>query len=150
MSSLKMSAKGDRIAEFARQFAGRGMDPRYAGYFECFDRGEYYEAHDVLEHLWLPLRREPAGDFYKALIQLAGAFVHFTKGRRMPGIALLRLSRGYLARFEGFHESLDVFAVLALIAEWERAATEAIAEAWFARRAAPKLRPLLRAHGSVQ
>ena len=27
--------------------------PCYVGYFRCWNEQRYYEAHDVLEHLWL-------------------------------------------------------------------------------------------------
>ena len=53
------------------------FDPCYLGYFECFNTQNYYEAHDVLEHLWLKDGRSaPDYAFYKGLIQLAGGFVH--------------------------------------------------------------------------
>src|SRR5262249_14188682 len=44
----------------------------YLGYFRCFNAQQYYEAHDVLEHLWLKKRDENYA-FFKGLIQLAGA-----------------------------------------------------------------------------
>ena len=48
--------KNDRISDFV---ASLGSDPHsalhpcYQGYFQCFNAQQYYEAHDVLEHLWL-------------------------------------------------------------------------------------------------
>jgi predicted metal-dependent hydrolase len=95
-------------------------DPRYAGFFACFNRGEYFEAHEVLENLWLGLRRSPIGDFYKGLIQLAGAFVHVRKGRREPAISLLKLARRNLAKYGASHEALDICATLHLIEHWRR------------------------------
>ena len=61
------------------------LDPHYTGYFICFNRGEYYEAHDVLEHLWL---RTTGSDhqFFKGLIQIAGAFVHLRRQYLRPAI----------------------------------------------------------------
>ena len=32
----------------------RDYDRRYLGYFDCFNRQHYFEAHEVLEALWLP------------------------------------------------------------------------------------------------
>ena len=53
------------------------FDPCYLGYFACFNEQRYYEAHDVLEHLWLKEGRSaPDYAFHKGLIQLAGGFVH--------------------------------------------------------------------------
>ncbi len=59
-------------------------DRHYSGYFICFNRGDYYEAHDVLEQLWLRSTGEDH-QFYKGLIQLAGAFVHLKKHAEHPG-----------------------------------------------------------------
>ena len=71
--------------------AGLGGDPAlaahpcYQGYFQCFNDARYYEAHDVLEHLWLRGgRADPEHAFYKGLIQVAGAFVHLQKQHARP------------------------------------------------------------------
>ena len=37
-------------------FRGQRLDAHYLGYFDCFNRQLFYEAHDVLEDLWLPDR----------------------------------------------------------------------------------------------
>ena len=117
--------KSDRIsALFGRPGPGpaTASDPRYAGYFTCFNAGQYYEAHDVLEHLWLRCRDENA-PFYKGLIQIAGAFVHLQKqylhplhpkhaSRLRPAVRLLRLGAQNLAPFAPRHLRLDVAALL--------------------------------------
>lgn len=72
----------------------------------------------MLEVLWLAERGQPDADFYKALIQLAGAFVHLQKDRLRPAAALLQLSRGYFARYPTRHLGLNVAGVLALTADW--------------------------------
>lgn len=113
-----MSKKHDRITELAAQFAGDGVDPRYAGYFALFNRQKFYEAHDVLENLWLPGRHGANGNFYKGLIQLAGAFVHLQKNRLRPSAALFKLARTNLEKYPLRHERLDLTAVQALIADW--------------------------------
>jgi hypothetical protein len=48
-----VSNKGKRIAAMAGQFRGGKLDPHYTGYFELFNQRKFYEAHDVLEHIWL-------------------------------------------------------------------------------------------------
>ena len=110
--------KHERIAEAARAFTGDGVDPRYAGYFALFNRQQFYEAHDVLEDLWLPDRHGANGDFYKGLIQLAGAFVHLQKNRLRPAAALFKLAAANLAKFPARHERLDLAAVRQLITGW--------------------------------
>ena len=51
-----MSKKSAMIAALIASCQGRELDAHYLGYFECFNRGLFYEAHDVLEELWLPNR----------------------------------------------------------------------------------------------
>jgi len=95
-----------------------GVDPYYQGYFDCFNRGQFYEAHDILEQLWLKDRHGANGAFYKGLIQLAGAFVHLQKDRLRPSAALFKLAAANLGRYAGTHERLAMPAVLTLIEQW--------------------------------
>lgn len=106
-------------------FDGAGYDPCYLGYFACFNDQDYYEAHDVLEHLWLQ-GRDGNYAYYKGLIQLAGAFVHLKKqrarphhptdGRRMfPAVRLFRLAQKNLAAYRPGHLGLNLETVFALI-----------------------------------
>lgn len=113
-----MSHKSAKVAAMTARFAGRGFDARYLGYFECFNRGLYYEAHDVLEDLWLADRKGPDGDFHRGLIQLAGAFVLVGKRRPRGALALLRLASANLARYPATHCGLDLRSVLALASAW--------------------------------
>ena len=101
-------------------FQGQELDARYLGYFDCFNRRLFYEAHDVLEDLWLPDRHGVNGNFYKGLIQLAGAFVHLQKNRLHPSAALFKLARTNLEKYPAPHEHLDLKMVLGLIADWLR------------------------------
>jgi len=111
-------SKSERIQEMIGPGAAGGLDPHYAGYFERFNRGDYYEAHDVLEQLWLKERHGANGAFYKGLIQLAGAFVHLRKDRLRPAAVLFKLAEANLRKYPGMHEHLDVPAVLGLIQKW--------------------------------
>lgn len=117
---MRVSKKHQRITELAAQFAGDGVDARYAGYFVLFNRQEFYEAHDVLEDLWLPDRHGANGNFYKGLIQLAGAFVHLQKKRLRPSAALFKLAQANLEKYPSPHEQLDLQVVLRLIGGWLR------------------------------
>lgn len=121
--------KNDRISEFVRtlgQTPELALDPHYAGYFTCFNRGEYYEAHDVLEQLWLRTSG-PDHLFFKGLIQIAGAFVHLRRqylrphhpkdGRRLrPAVRLFLLGAQNLAPFGPEHLYFKTGPLLALCA----------------------------------
>ena len=119
-SMSEVSKKSSAISEIIRDLQGHELDARYLGYFRCFNRRLYYEAHDVLEELWLPQRAGPNGAFYKGLIQLAGAFVHLQKNRLRPAAALLKLAQANLERYPLLHERLDVGEVRNWIREWIR------------------------------
>jgi predicted metal-dependent hydrolase len=113
-----VSQKSARIAMMIESFRGQELDAHYLGYFDCFNRQLFYEAHDVLEDLWLPDRHGVNGNFYKGLIQLAGAFVHLQKNRLRPSAALFKLAQVNLEKYPSVHEQLDLVAVLRLIADW--------------------------------
>ena len=118
-----VSKKSAKIAAMIENLQGKELGAHYLGYFECFNRGLFYEAHDVLEELWLPDRRGPDGDFFKGLIQFAGAFVHLQKHsdlrpRLRPAAALFKLARMNLVKYPGIHWQLEVRQVLLWIEEW--------------------------------
>lgn len=113
-----MSHKSAKIAALVDGLRGRELDAHYLGYFECFNRQLFFEAHDVLEELWLKQRRQPNDAFYKGLIQLAGAFVHLQKNRLRPAAALFKLAESNLRSYPCTHEHLAVDAVLRMIEAW--------------------------------
>ncbi len=113
-----MSKKSARIAALIESCRGRGQDPHYLGFFECFNQGLFYEAHDVLEELWLAERKGPNDAFYKGLIQLAGAFVHLQKDRLRPAAALFKLAHSNLQPYPVVHQHLDIRTVIQLIEDW--------------------------------
>jgi predicted metal-dependent hydrolase len=113
-----VSHKSARIAIMIESFQGQAYDAHYLGFFHCFNQQEFYEAHDVLEDLWLADKKGPNGDFYKGLIQLAGAFVHLQKNRLPPSAALFKLTRANLDKYPRQHEGLDLTGVNELIDNW--------------------------------
>lgn len=100
------------------QFPAGNLDPHYTGYFELFNQKKFYEAHDVLEHIWLKDKHGANGNFYKGLIQLAGAFVHLQKNRLRPSAALFKLARTNLEKYPRIHEHLNLQTVGELIKKW--------------------------------
>ena len=113
-----MSTKGKRIAAMAERYRTGHLDPHYTGYFELFNEQKFYEAHDVLEHIWLKDKHGPNGPFYKGLIQLAGAFVHLQKDRLKPAAALFNLALANLQKYPATHEHFDNREALHLIGNW--------------------------------
>lgn len=113
-----MSQKNEKIMAMVKKFRGREINPHYLGYFDFFNRQLFYEAHEVLEVLWLPDRQGRDGAFFKGLIQLAGAFVHLQKNRLPPAAALFRLAQVNLESYAPVHKRLDVTEVLRSIRIW--------------------------------
>ena len=84
----------------------------------------------MLEDLWLETRGRDDADFYKALIQLAGGFVHLTMhenpkwpaaGPRLrPAHKLMGMARGYLEKYPASNHGLLLPEVIRLIDHWRR------------------------------
>src|SRR4029453_14407333 len=109
-------SKGERISRFVAELGAEDADPNqsdivkhpfYRAFFHCWNERRYYEAHDVLEQLWLKTK-PPDADYFKGLIQAAGAFVHLQKRfehplhakhskRLPPAVRLFRLAEGKLS-----------------------------------------------------
>jgi predicted metal-dependent hydrolase len=135
-----MTSKSGKIAALIEALGGQTLDAHYLGYFECFNRQLFFEAHEVLEELWLAHRDGPNYAFYKGLIQLAGAFVHLQKNRLRPAAALFRLADANLRKYPPVYEQLDLAEVLALIHAWlERLESTQFTVDAFGPHNAPKL-----------
>jgi len=83
--------KRERISDFLRSLEPASPEASsqdyYAAFFQLWNAQEYYEAHDVLEQLWLVEKNAELARFYQALIQAAGAFVHLQKNFEQPSHA---------------------------------------------------------------
>ena len=113
-----MSRKQQRIAALVDEYRAHDLNRHYLGYLNCFNRQLFYEAHEVLEHIWLKDKHGPHGPFYKGLIQLAGAFVHLQRNHPRPAAALLKLALANLKQYSPQHESLDLDSLCRVIAQW--------------------------------
>jgi predicted metal-dependent hydrolase len=156
--------KGERISRFVQELEGIAPvdaqadianHPCYRGFFRCWNEQRYYEAHDVLEHLWLGTESEDS-DYFKGLIQAAGGFVHLQKhfehpthrvhGRRLgPAVRLFRLAEKNLSPFGPVRHGFDVAGLLVLIQQ----NADAIIRSEFTRNPwSPEIAPRLALPGS--
>ena len=126
------------------------IHPYYLAFFRYWNEQRYYEAHDVLEQLWLNAK-SPDADFFKGLIQAAGAFVHLQKrfehplhakhSRRLPpAVRLFRLAEKNLADFAPLNHGLDVAGLCHLLSRYaeEIVASDYTVNPW-SPETAPKL-----------
>ena len=89
-------------------------DPRYLGAIIHFNRGDYFEAHEVWEDLW----HDTAGPdrrFYQGLIQAAVAVYHAGNGNARGARRLFHSGRRYMAVYPPCHLGLDVPAFWAAL-----------------------------------
>jgi predicted metal-dependent hydrolase len=115
--------KRERISEFLRSLEPASPEASsqdyYAAFFQLWNAQKYYEAHDVLEQLWLVEKNAELARFYQTLIQAAGAFVHLQKnfeqpshakhGRRLrPATRLFSLALRNLEGFPDEYHALDL------------------------------------------
>jgi len=87
------------------------FDPRYREYFRLFEKGKYFEAHEVLEGLWRQTRGKER-EFYHGLIQLAAALVHFQKGNLKGAKELVRTSSQYLRPYPSRYQGVRIMKAL--------------------------------------
>ena len=126
--------KGERISKMVADLVGNSAAPAtaavidhpfYRAYFHCWNDQRYYEAHDVLEQVWLK-KDTKDDDFFKGLIQAAGAFVHLQKNfehpthpkhsrRLRPAVRLFHLAEKNLSGFAPRHHGLDVASLLEVL-----------------------------------
>ena len=124
--------KRERISDFVRSLEPAAEGPSqdyYAAFFQLWNAQKYYEAHDVLEQLWLVEKNPELAHFYQALIQAAGAFVHLQKnfeqplhakhGRRLrPATRLFALALRNLENLSDEFQGLELIAFRELLTHW--------------------------------
>src|SRR5687767_14693556 len=135
-------SKGERISQFVQGLEGgeakAGSDaiadhPYYRAFFRCWNEQRYYEAHDVLEQVWLGKTISPEdAQYFKGLIQAAGAFVHLQKhfehpthakhGKRLgPAVRLFQLAEKNLAPFGAERHALQLDQFREMLARYRGA-----------------------------
>jgi predicted metal-dependent hydrolase len=82
----------------------------YQLFFCHYHRGEYWEAHEVLEELWQMQRHN---DFYHGLIQIAAIMHQLRRGKVRGARKLAASAMKYLAPFAPEKEGVSVERVLA-------------------------------------
>ena len=81
-------------------------DPRYLAGIVLFNRGEFFEAHEVWESLWME-SYGPERPFYQGLIQAAVGLCHFCNGNQRGAVKLFHSSRAYMAKYGSPYLGLD-------------------------------------------
>lgn len=84
-------------------------EARFVHGIALFNRGEYFDAHEVWEDLWMEC---PSAErrYIQALIQAAVAIHHFERGNHTGAARLFHSGRAYMEPFRPAHRGLDVDA----------------------------------------
>lgn len=82
-------------------------------YVELFNAGDYFEAHEVLEDLWVMTTGEERA-FYKGLIMLAVGLLHAQRGNKRGAKGVLEGALAHLADYPPLHGGLDRAEAVAL------------------------------------
>jgi predicted metal-dependent hydrolase len=78
---------------------------------ELFNAGEYEQAHEAFERLWLATQGADS-DLFKGLVQACIALHHFRRGNLEGAAKLYGGHRGLLAAYLPAHGGLDVAGLL--------------------------------------
>lgn len=86
----------------------RPWPPALVTFVDMFNRGEYWESHEVLETPW----RINRSDFYQGLIIYASAFVHAQRGNPVGIVKQMAKVPGKLNRYRPYYMGIDIDAIL--------------------------------------
>src|ERR1700723_3702267 len=84
-------------------------DPRYLAGIVLFNRGDFFEAHEVWESLWMETF-SPEKQYYQGLIQAAVGLCHFCNGNVRGAVKLYHSSHDYMKRYGVLFMGLDLTA----------------------------------------
>ena len=89
----------------------------YYQFFICFNEGDYYTCHDLLEEMWM---EEKGNHFLKGLLQMSVALYHYSYGNLKGTRLMLEAAKDYLRPYAPFHWGLDVGNLLDYLEMWSR------------------------------
>lgn len=86
---------------------------------DLFNRGEFFECHEVLELEW---KADPAPHrtLYQGMLQAAVTLHHVRRGNWQGATIMLRRALGHLAPFAPSWREIDVAGLIADMQGWQR------------------------------
>ncbi|MDQ2964829.1 MAG: DUF309 domain-containing protein [Chloroflexota bacterium] len=83
----------------------------------AYARGDFFQAHELLEPAWMGSPDEAEREFLQGLIKLAAAYVHSVRGNPLGMAKNLRGARARLAAAGRYPAEIDIAALLRAIDE---------------------------------
>jgi uncharacterized protein len=92
-------------------------DAAYQRGLELLNRGEFFDAHEVLEDVW---RAAPAAEkkFLQGLIQVAVGLHHHSRGNRVGARSLLARAHKNLSAYPARHRGIDLAGLRTQVERW--------------------------------
>ncbi|MCY4465720.1 MAG: DUF309 domain-containing protein [Chloroflexi bacterium] len=109
----------------------QSLPPLAAAGVEAFNRGEYYQQHDLFEELWVATEG-PVRDLYRAILQVGVAYFQLERGNFRGALKMLQRSVQWLYLLPDTCQGLDVAALrrdsYAVRAELQRLGADRLGE----------------------
>jgi predicted metal-dependent hydrolase len=107
--------QGGRAKAYRPMSESARLDALRAG-LAAYRRGDFFEAHELLEPAWMGTADPAERDYHQGLIKLAAAYVHAVRGNPLGMTKNLRGARERLANAgDGTQIGIDVAPLLAAI-----------------------------------
>lgn len=107
------------------------LPPLAAAGVEAFNRGAYYQQHDLFEELWVATEG-PIRDLYRAILQVGVAYYQLERGNFRGALKMLQRSVQWLYPLPDTCQNLDVAALrrdsYAVRAELQRLGADRLSE----------------------
>ena len=86
--------------------------PEMSAGLDCFRRGQFFEAHEHWESVWLS-SEEPEKTFLQGLIQVAGSFFHFRRNNVGGARSMAKKALGRLDKYPEIYGGIRLEALRA-------------------------------------
>lgn len=106
LACSKMLLTAEERTQLVRQCA-EPLPPLGLEAITLFNRGEYYQQHDLFEELWMQ-ERGPVRRLYQGILQVGIAYFHLQNGKRRSAIGMLLRAQRWLALFPDVSQGVDV------------------------------------------
>jgi uncharacterized protein len=104
------------------------IDAALAKGMELFNRGEFYEAHEIWEDAWTDAQMDDR-HLLQGLIQVAAGFFKLQTGMPTGTLKLLEKAEGHLRAVPPDCHGLNLETLLAAVVSW-RATAKRMVEEW--------------------
>jgi predicted metal-dependent hydrolase len=93
------------------------VELRFRRGLEQFNHGEFFEAHETWEEIWLA-SAEPEKAFLQGIIQVSAAFHHYSRSNHKGACSLMEAGLKRLDKFPATHRGCEIEALRESVRLW--------------------------------